>query len=43
LLVNWFNEFVFSKKVPEPTGAEMKPSSTAPETTFAEGQPRPEA
>jgi esterase/lipase len=43
LLVNWFNEFVLSKKVTEATGAETKPSSTAPETTFKEGQPRPEA
>jgi len=43
LLVNWFNEFVFSKKVTEETGAEKKPSSAAPETTFKEGQPRPEA
>ena len=43
LLVNWFSEFVFSKKVTEATGAEKKPSSTAPETTFKEGQPRPEA
>jgi hypothetical protein len=43
LLVNWFNEFVFSKKVTEGTEAERKPSRTAPETTFKEGQPRPEA
>ena len=43
LLVSWFNEFVFSKKGTEATGAEQKPSSTAPETTLTEGQPRPEA
>jgi len=43
LLVNWFNQFVFSKKATEATGAEKKPSSTAPETAFTEGQARPEA
>jgi len=43
LLVNWFNEFVFSKKVTEATSPGVKPSSTAPETTFTEGRPRPEA
>jgi uncharacterized protein len=43
LLVNWFNEFVFSAKVTEAEGAEKRPSSTAPETTFKEGQPQPEA
>jgi hypothetical protein len=43
LLLNWFNEFVFGKKVAEATGAEKMPSSTAPETTFTEGQPQPEA
>jgi uncharacterized protein len=43
LLVNWFNEFVFSAKVTEAEGTEKRPSSTAPETTFKEGQPQPEA
>jgi len=43
LLVSWFNEFVFSKKVTEATGTEKTPSSTAPETTITEGRPRPEA
>lgn len=43
LLVSWFNEFVFSKTMAEATDAEEKPSSTAPETTFPEDQPRPEA
>jgi uncharacterized protein len=43
LLVNWFNEFVFSKKVPEATGAKKEPSSAAPETPFTEGRPRPES
>ena len=41
LLVSWFNEFVFSKKVTEATGAGEKPSSTAAETP--EDRPRPEA
>jgi len=36
LLVSWFNEFVFSKKMTEATGAEKKASITAPETTFTE-------